>query len=115
MGVNLYDQPGKPFGYAWLEERTRIEDHVLRRMGYALPVSDMRVRFRVDRIQERLHKYDTTFADRSREWFEQQRQRPVQHALMLTTEQLEHIVSLWSDANDPMSREIAAICNDCLR
>jgi hypothetical protein len=113
--MNLYDQPGKPFGYAWLEERARIEDHVLRRTGYTMSVADMRVQSRVDRIQERLHRYDRSFADRSREWFEQQRQRPVQHALMLTTEQLEHIVSLWSDANDPMSREIAAVARECLK
>jgi hypothetical protein len=32
--ANLFDPPGKPFGYAYLEETTRIEDHVRRRMGY---------------------------------------------------------------------------------
>jgi hypothetical protein len=69
----LFDPPGTPFGTAYLIETTAIEDHVRRRMGYPR-LDDPQLRARVDRIRYRLHKYDETFAVRSKRWAEEQRE-----------------------------------------
>lgn len=108
--ANLFDPPGRPFGYAWLEERTKIEDHVRRRTHYQIPLYDMRLQDRVRRIQDRLHKYDPTFAERSRQWREQQAREWADRGgpLDLTTAELQHLVDLFDGANDPLSQSIAA-------
>ncbi len=110
--MNLFDQPGKPFGYAWLEERTKIEDHVLRRTKHSIPLYDLRVQSRVHRIQDRLHKYDKTFAQRSREWREEQERQSAAERnsaeIIFTREELERIIEHFGGANDPVTAGIAA-------
>lgn len=107
--ANLFDQPGKPFGYAFIEERTRIEDHVRRRTLYQLPLYSLELQSRVRRIQDRLHKYDKTFAERSRAWAEQQAARSAleRRAADFKPEELSHLVEMLAGANHPLSASIA--------
>jgi hypothetical protein len=108
--ANLFDPPGKPFGYAYLEETTRIEDHVRRRMGYPR-LDDPQLRARVDRIRYRLHKYDETFAVRSKRWAEEQRERWRRECnrmdVTLEREELERLIEHFEGANDPIGQAIA--------
>jgi hypothetical protein len=106
--ANLFDPPGRPFGYAWLEERTKIEDHVRKRTRYALRMDSPEFMFRVQKIQDRLHKYDPTFAERSRRWREDQakRWRERGNSVDFTLAELEHLVEHFEGANDPISAEI---------
>lgn len=113
--ANLFDPPGRPFGYAFVEERTRIEDHVLRwhrKRGWHVKLYDMRVQERVRRIQARLHKYDKTFAERSRAWAEEQRRaREAERNsadVTFSREELERLVDLFAAANDPLTANIGA-------
>jgi len=113
---NLFDEPGRPFGYAHVMERTKIEDHLIRKSGYKLKSSD--VYFRVVRIQERIHKYDETFATRSRRWRKEQEARiKAERAgvgTWLTWEQLERLVEHFAGANDPVSAGIAEVASKML-
>lgn len=104
--MNLFDPPGRPFGYTWLEERTKIEDHVLRRTKHQIPLYDMRVQFRVQKIQDRLHKYDPTFRERQAKWNAEQAARPKTEMMELTQAELEHLADLFAGANDPLSASI---------
>lgn len=99
-----YPVAGKPFGYGPVMLKARIEQR-LRARG----MDGVSAYFRTMRIYERIVRYKPTFADYCRA---QKVLRPVSVATgMFSREQLEHIVSLWSDANDPISREIAAVAN----
>lgn len=66
----------------------------------------------MSRIQRRLHKYDETFAVRSRRWAEEQRLRCAREAESakadLTWEELQHLVDHFDGANDPISASIGA-------
>jgi hypothetical protein len=115
--ANLFDPPGKPFGYAYIEETTRIEDHVRRRTGYPR-LDDPQLRARVDRIRMRLHKYDETFAVRSRRWFNEQQERARrernQADVTFDREELERLIEHFEGANDPVSAAIAAKAKNAL-
>lgn len=113
--ANLFDH-GRPFGSAWLEEKTKIEDHVLRRIRYRLPVNDMRVQDRVRRIQDRLHKYDETFAVRSRRWREEQERtwRDRGGPIEFNRQELERLAEHFEGANDPVSAEIGRKARELL-
>jgi hypothetical protein len=106
--ANLFDPPGRPFGYAWLEERTKIEDHVRRRMGYCR-LDDMRLQFRVGRIQDRIHKYDPTFAERCKKMREDQARqwREAGGPIDFSRAELERLIEHFDGANDPISAAIA--------
>jgi hypothetical protein len=106
--ANLFDAPGKPFGYAWLEERTKIQDHVRRKMGYCR-LDDMRLMFRVQAIQDRIHKYDPTFAERCRRMNEEnkKRWREMGGPIDFSRAELERLIEHFDGANDPISAGIA--------
>lgn len=116
--MNLFDQPGKPFGYAWIEERTKIEDHVLRRTKHVLSVNSRVVQMRVTRIQDRLHKYDSTFAQRSKAWAAEQLRRQDAERnradLTFTREELQRIAEHFSWANDPISASVGQKAQEAL-
>jgi hypothetical protein len=102
-----YPVAGKPFGWGIVQLKTRIEQR-LRARG----MDGMRAYMRTQRIYERIMRYKPSYGD----YCEAQRTlRPVAAVSgPFNREQLEHIVSLWSDANDPMSREIAAVASNLL-
>lgn len=110
--ANLFDPAGKPFGWAHHAERDHIRKHLARRFGPVEPHSwDWIYReSRVSDIQRRLHKYDETFAVRSRRWAEEQRERCRREAkgatVEFTWEELERLVEHFGSANDPVSAEI---------
>jgi hypothetical protein len=113
--ANLFDESGRPFGSAWLIERTKIQDHVRRKMGYPR-LDNMRLMFRVQAIQDRIHKYDPTFAERSRKWREEQKRAwqdrggPIEFDRM----ELEHLCEHFEGANDPISAEIGRKAREML-
>jgi hypothetical protein len=111
--LNLFDPPGRPFGWAHHEERDRIRAHLRRRVwrfyvdeaGPGTP--GMRLEARVDAIQRRLHKYDPTLRER------QARARaaappPAGTSEFFTWEELERLVEHFAGANDPVPAAIAA-------
>lgn len=110
----LFDRGGEKFGTAHHRERDRIREH-LRRRGFDAGddyLAPMRLEQRVSKIQRRLHRYDETFAERckrlNRQWGAAARASRTEANLLLSREELEHIVELWADANDPTSAAIAA-------
>jgi hypothetical protein len=111
--ANLFDPAGKPFGWAHHAERDHIRKHLARRLGPVKPHTwaSIQREDRVSRIQRRLHKYDETFAVRSRRWGEEQRLRCAREAtgadLGLTWEELERLLEHFDGANDPISAAIA--------
>jgi hypothetical protein len=116
--TNLFDRPGEKFGTAHHRERDIIRAHLDRRFGPVQPHSweFFHREQRVNAIQRRLHKYDETFAVRSRRWAEQQRQRCIREAtgddLRLTWEELERVIEHFAGANDPVSAEIGRKASD---
>lgn len=112
--ANLFDPAGKPFGWAHHAERDHIRKHLARRLGTVEPRSWdwIRREDRVSAIQRRLHKYDETFAVRSRRWAEEQRERCRREAkgakADFTWAELERLVEHFADANDPISAGIGA-------
>jgi hypothetical protein len=110
--ANLFDPAGKPFGWAHHAERDHIRQHLRRRI-WKFGLDEFRVfrmEQRINEIQRRLHKYDETFAVRSRRWAEEQRERCRREAtdadLKLTWEELQHLVEHFEGANDPISAAI---------
>lgn len=112
--ANLFDPAGKPFGWAHHAERDHIRAHLAKRLGLVKPHSWEYVHReqRVNAIQRRLHKYDESFAVRSRRWAEQQRLRCAREATSakaeFTWEELERLAEHFAGANDPISAEIGA-------
>jgi hypothetical protein len=111
--ANLFDPAGKPFGWAHHAERDHIRQHLRRRI-WKFGFDEFRVfrmEQRINEIQRRLHKYDETFAQRSRRWAEEQRLRCAREAtgadLGLTWEELQHLLEHFEGANDPISAAIA--------
>lgn len=109
--ANLFDPPGQPFGTAYIMETTAIEDHLRRRMGYDVRLDDRALRARVDRIRMRLHKYDETFAVRSKRWFAEQQARARAERnrtdVELEREELERLIEHFSGSNDAIGMSIA--------
>jgi site-specific DNA-cytosine methylase len=110
--ANLFDRPGEKFGTAHHRERDIIRAHLARRLGPVEPRSwDFFHREqRVNAIQSRLHRYDETFAVRSRRWANEQRLRCIREAetakAEFTWEELERMAEHFEGANDPISAEI---------
>lgn len=111
--ANLFDPAGKPFGWAHHAERDHIRKHLARRLGpvKAHTWAAIQREDRVSVIQRRLHKYDETFAVRSRRWAEEQRERCRREAESATAdftwEELRRLVEHFDGANDPISAAIA--------
>lgn len=111
--ANLFDPAGKPFGWAHHAERDHIRQHLRRRIwkfGFD-EFRSFRLEQRINEIQRRLHKYDESFAVRSRRWREQQEERCRREAkgatAEFTWEELDRLVEHFEGANDPVSAEIA--------
>lgn len=118
--ANLFDKPGEKFGTAHHRERDLIRAHLAKRHGPVEPRSWEWIRRedRVSKIQRRLHRYDETFAVRSRRWSEQQRLRCIREATSakadFTWEELQHLVEHFDGANDPVSAEIGRKARELL-
>lgn len=104
LGRGSQDVPGKSFGWAHNKERDAIRTHLRRRL-WRFGLDDMaaaRLEFQVTKIQQRLQR-------------DYHRRKPPVGARRVvsiptnqfTTEELQHLVDLFSDANDPISAEIA--------
>lgn len=106
IGRGLEDVPGRPFGWAWHQERDEIRAHLLRRPerfegdGFAA----MRLEFRVNAIQRRLHRNRPTM--RERQAAARARQAPRPPALAFERVELERLAELFADANDPVTASI---------
>jgi DNA-binding LacI/PurR family transcriptional regulator len=89
--------PGKPFGWAHLQERRAIREHLIARghdpNGFAFP-------FRVVAIQDRIHKYKPTLRERQEAAPRPPRMRRDDE---FTREELEHLCELLAGANHPLS------------
>lgn len=104
----LDDDHGRPFGYAFIEERTRIEDHLRRKSGYRADMSSLEFQFRVRRIQDRIHKYRPTMRERQQAWLARQAASlPKDTPVVFTAEELERLVEHFAGANDPVTVSIA--------
>lgn len=64
LGRGYENTAGKPFGYAWHQERAEIREHLKRRGRW----NDARDEFTVTRIQERLHRNKPTLGERQAAW-----------------------------------------------
>lgn len=119
--ANLFDPAGKPFGWAHHAERDHIRKHLTKRHGAVQPHSWDHVHreSRVNDIQRRLHKYDETFAVRSRRRREQQEERCRREAkgakVDFSWAELERLVEHFADANDPISAGIGAKATELLK
>lgn len=89
-------------------ERRAIREHLLSR-GW--DPDDMRLHFRVVRIQERLRRDKPSYRERQEaarargeRWVSPPPGEPVED---FTREELERLVELFAEANDPVTREIA--------
>jgi hypothetical protein len=105
---NLFDPPGRKLGWAHHEERAIIREHLNRKLG-RLEVHSwdwFRREQRITAIQRRLHRYDLTFRELGvlykRKWA-----REAPPSTQFTTEELRHLVELFTGANDPLSQSIA--------
>lgn len=107
--ANLFDPPGKPFGWAHHEERDRIRAHLRRRIWkFGLDgKAAMRLEARVDAIQRRLHKYDLTLRERQA-IAAAKRPPPAGRSEFLTWAELERLVEHFAGANDPTAASIGA-------
>lgn len=103
LGRGFEPVPGKPFGWAFNQEREAIRQHLVKRgrwTGYQL-------HFKVVAIQERLHRNRPTFRQRHEAWL--QRQRDLQTlAPELTREEWQAIAERFAGANDPIGQSILA-------
>lgn len=108
LGRGYEDVPGKPFGWAWHQERDEIRRH-LRRRAEAFG-SDMlapaRLEMRVSRIQERLHRHKPTLAERQAAWRARQ-PKPTSARVIFSREELARLVELFAGGNDPLTLSIA--------
>lgn len=106
---NLFDVPGKPFGWAHHEERRLIRAHLDRRYGYVRPGTiewSRRELGVVNRIQRRLHKYDLPYRELQK-LYASSRPPPVGTAGFFTWAELERMAEHFDRANDPISAAIA--------
>lgn len=91
---------GKPFGWSVV----MLKDRIYRRLA-ARGVPVLHLHFRTERIYERIMRDYPSFAQycEAKRAIEPAAAAPV----IFTVEQLEHIVDLWREANDPLSRSVA--------
>ena len=110
LGRGLEDVPGKPFGWAYAQERDAIKVHVLRRYGWgarldqATALHKLNLEAYVTKVQERLHRNKPTLRERQAQWKARQ---PVPVA-GFNVEELEHLAEHFAGANDPVGQSICA-------
>lgn len=107
---NLFDVPGKPFGWAHHEERRLIRAHLDRKHGRLEPHSwDWTIRElgRVAQIQRRLHRYDKSFRE-LQTIYRAAKPVAVADSPEFTLEELAHLAEHFAMANDPVAASIAA-------
>lgn len=106
LGLGLENVPGKPFGWAFNQERRAIKKHLAKRSsrwdGDRRPNE-----FTVTRIQERLHRHHPTYRDRAEAWKRRTATALSAPGLGFSPEQLAHLVELFTGANDPLSASLA--------
>ncbi len=108
LGRGNENVPGKPFGWAHNMERDAIRAHLRRRIWkFGLDgMAAARLEFRVIRIQERLRKYQPSWAERQAIW--RAKQAPAAAPEGFTADELEMIAVRFAGANDPAGQGIAA-------
>lgn len=110
LGRGYESVPGKPFGWAWHQERDEIRAHLRRRLWRFLPrdgiPTSALLESRVSRIQERLHKNKPSYRDRQAAWLARQ-PKPLP-AVRFTEEELARIAEHFAGANDPLAQAIYA-------
>lgn len=102
LGRGLDDIAGKPFGWAWHQERDEIRAHLRQRgfTGY--------LEFRVSAIQNRLHRNRPTYAERCAA---RAAARPIyapDPQIEFTLAELERLAEHFNGANDDIGQSIAA-------
>lgn len=108
LGRGYENVPGEKFGWAWHRERDAIRAHLAQRWHAELHTMEWAKReFRVTAIQQRLHKYKPTFAQRQAAWLAKQPQRKPK-AGPFTAEELAMIAEHFAYANDPIGQSIHA-------
>lgn len=109
LGRGLDDIPGKPFGWAWYEERAEIRAHLRRRIWrFGLdPLRAFRLEQRIDAIQRRIHRTRPSLRERQAA-ARAARPAPTGENLFLTFEEIERLAELFADANDPLTASIGA-------
>jgi hypothetical protein len=110
LGRGLDVIPGKPFGWSWNRERQEIRTHLIRK-GWK--PDDPALHFRIVHIQERLHRYRPSFRERQQAWLATM-PKPNAANVSFTWEELERLVELHGQANDPVTQEIARKASSAL-
>ncbi len=100
-GSVAYPVPGTPFGWGIVNFKARFQRRLIER-GW----DQQRAWWRANRAYERVMRYTPSFADYCRA-------QTVLHPtpappLIFTADELQHMIDLFTDANDPISRAIAA-------
>lgn len=101
LGRGLDDIAGKPFGWAWHQERDEIRAHILKRRTL-LPLELER---RIDDIQIRIHRNRPTLRQRQAARFIPSTS---DRSLRLTDDELNYIIDIFGSANNPVAISIAA-------
>ena len=114
LGKGFETTPGKPFGYAHMMERQALREHVRKRGRHVTEgitgAYDPRVEHRIARMQERIHRHKPTLRETQAAWRARcaaAQPRPEGERTYLTWEELQHLVDLFTGANDPLSLSIA--------
>lgn len=113
LGRGHEDVPGRPFGWAHHAERDEIRAR-LREKGDYREGYDPRLEFRVSRIQARLRRNRPTYAERQAAWRARQ-PRSTSASIRFEREELERLVDLFGEANDPVTAKIGAKAAEALR
>jgi hypothetical protein len=109
LGRGLENTAGKPFGWAWHQERDEIREHLKRRGRYRPGWSE----FEVTRIQQRLHRDKPTFRQRQEAaraagetWVSPTPKPPPPPSF--TRDELERMVEHFAGSNDAVGASIAS-------
>lgn len=104
LGRGFEPIAGKPFGWAWNQERAEIRAHLIAR-GWS--ANDFGLDFRVTRIQQRLNReHRQRWKVRQDAWRARQPKAPPA-VEPFTVDELERLVDLFAGANDPVTAAIA--------
>jgi hypothetical protein len=109
LGRGYESVPGKPFQWAWHQEREEIRAHLRRRAARfgADCLARARMEFRITAIQQRLHRNKPTFAERQAAWKAKwEAARPP--SVAFTADELDRIAERFAGSNDETGMAIAA-------
>ena len=110
IGLGLEEFPGRPFGWAWHEERRLIREHLIRRGRYFGDdaLAHARRESRISEIQRRIHREAPTTRERQAAWRARCEAALPAESGAFTPEELQRLVDLFGDANDPITASIGA-------